>query len=89
MIGIKNAKGRTRKIPGVKKIVVSQSKRTGSGADYYHVKVYLNDIESLVKVAKSKETRDDLSQATYRILVAGSDDHSFTLPEPEFPSFER
>jgi len=90
LIGIRNVKAKARKILGVKKIVVSQSRGAKGRANRYHVKVYLDDIESLVKVAKNKEpTRDDRLQAPYRILVAESDDHHSTLPELEFPSFER
>ncbi len=90
MIAVRNVNKKKRQIPGVKKIVVLQSKGAEGRANYYHVKVYLDDIESLVKVAKSKETTSDgLLQAPYRILVAESDDHPSTLPELEFPSFER
>ena len=51
-----------KKIPGVRKIVVSKVKRLALGkANYYQVvEVYFDDMESLVKAGESKEAQEAL-----------------------------
>lgn len=52
------------RISGVRKIVVSSDNTADGCANHYHVKVYFDNIDGLVKAAKRRESRVNISFAS-------------------------